>query len=75
MTVYEMIQELSQYQADAEVRFCIDAKIAMDIESFIGKSDDEMRNLAENMQFFDYAKFKDSILNLNENEVTINITN
>lgn len=33
MTVYDLIQELSQYKADTEVRFKVNAKFDTDVEA------------------------------------------
>ena len=40
MTVYELIQELSQYNADTEVRFHVDTSIDVDVVATFNREDE-----------------------------------
>ncbi len=40
MTVYELIQELSQYNADTEVRFKVNAEFDTDVEAEFDREDE-----------------------------------
>lgn len=76
MTVYEMIQELSKYKADTEVRFHIEANFDTDIEAlFDRKNESDTQSLVANVTFDDYVSFDEmrrSYYN-NDNEITIDL--
>lgn len=40
MTVYELIQELSQYEADTEVEFHVNAEFNTDVEAEFDRNDE-----------------------------------
>lgn len=48
MTVYELIQKLSQYNADTEVKFHCEAEYNTDVEAEIDKSNDVMKCFVDN---------------------------
>lgn len=76
MTVYEMIQELSKYKADTEVRFHVEANFDTDIEAlFDRKNESDTQSLVANVTFDDYVSFDEMRRSYyhNDNEITIDL--
>lgn len=77
MTVYELIQELSQFKADTEVEFHVKAKFDTDVEAeFDRNNDDDTQEVTVTIEFDDNIDFD----NIDNNEsrryypnVTINL--
>ena len=63
MTVYDLIQELSQYKADTEVRFHVDASIDVDVEATFNREDEndtqEVTVIADIDDDFEFADISD----------------
>lgn len=76
MRVYELIQELSRYSADTEVKFHVNAKYSTDIEAeFDRESEDDAQEVTVDVEFDDDVKieeiedrenraFRDIVINL-----------
>ena len=60
MTVYELIQELSQYKADTEVRFKVNLEFDTDVEAeFDRKDENDTQEVTVTAEFDDYVEFDD----------------
>lgn len=60
MTVYELIQELSQYNADTEVRFHCEAEYDTDVEAeFDRGNEDDTQEVTVTASFNDDVDFND----------------
>lgn len=60
MTVYELIQELSNYNADTEVRFKVSAEFNTDVEAEFDREDENnTQKVNVNVEFDDYVDFDD----------------
>ena len=59
MTVYELIQELSQYNADTEVRFKVSAEFNTDVEAEFDREDEnDVQEVTVTAEFDDYVDFE-----------------
>ena len=76
MTVYELIQELAQFDANAEVNFKVRAKFDTDvIAEFDRNNEDDEQEVLVMAEFNDYVDF-DGIepgMRYSQEEVTINL--
>lgn len=60
MTVYELIHELSQYKADTEVYFHVEAEFDTDVEAEFDRSDEsDTQNVTVTAEFDDSVDFYD----------------
>ena len=60
MTVYELIQELSQYKADTEVRFKVNAEFDTDVEAeFDRENENDIQEVTVTAEFDDNVDFND----------------
>ena len=60
MTVYELIQELSNYKADTEVRFKVNAEFDTDVEAEFDREDEnDTQTVTVTAEFDDYVDFDD----------------
>ena len=60
MTVYELIQELSNYNADTEVRFKVNAEFDTDVEAEFDREDEnDTQTVTVTAEFDDYVEFDD----------------
>ena len=60
MTVYELIQELSNYNADTEVRFKVSAEFDTDVEAEFDREDEnDIQEVTVTAEFDDYVDFED----------------
>lgn len=60
MTVYELIQELSRYKADTEVRFNVKAEFYTDVEAeFDRENEEDTQEVTVTAKFDDYVDFDD----------------
>ena len=60
MTVYELIQELSQYNSDTEVRFNFKGKFEADVKAtFDRSSEDDEQEVTAEVEFDDYLDYED----------------
>ena len=60
MKVYELIHELSQYNADAEVRFKVNAEFDTDVEAEFDREDEnDIQEVTVTAEFDDYVDFDD----------------
>lgn len=60
MTVYELIQELSQYKADTEVRFKVNAEFDTDVEAeFDRENEDDIQEVTVTAKFDDTVDIDD----------------
>ena len=60
MTVYELIQELSNYNADTEVRFKVNAEFDTDVEAEFDREDEnDIQEVTVTAKFDDYVEFDD----------------
>ena len=58
MTVYELIQKLSQYKADTDVRFKVNAKFDTAVEAEFDREDENnTHEVNVNVEFDDYVDF------------------
>lgn len=58
MTVYELIQELSQYDADTEVKFHCEAEFDTDVEAeFDRENEDDTQEVTVTAEFDDNVDF------------------
>lgn len=80
MKVYELIQELSQYKADTEVRFHVNAEMDIDVKAeFDRENEDDVQEVTvkaeidEDFDFDDIADYENKYKWLNPN-ITINLT-
>lgn len=76
MTVYEMIQKLSKYKADAEVRFHVEANFDTDIEALFDRNNEsDTQSLVANVTFDDYVGFDEVHRSYyhDDNEITIDL--
>lgn len=76
MRVYELIQELSKYSADTEVKFHVNAKYSSDIEvEFDRENEDNTQEVTADVEFDDDVEieeiddrenkvFRDIVINL-----------
>lgn len=76
MRVYELIQELSRYSADTEVKFHVNAEYSTDIEAqFDRESEDDVQEVTVDVEFDDDVEieeiedrenraFRDIVINL-----------
>lgn len=76
MRVYELIQELSRYSADTEVKFHVNAKYSADIEvEFDRENEDNTQEVTADVEFDDDVEieeiddrenkvFRDIVINL-----------
>ena len=61
MTVYELIQELSQYRADTEVRFHVDASLEVDVEAeFDRNNENDKQEVTVNVSIDEDFDFEDT---------------
>lgn len=76
MTAYEMIQELSKYKADTEVRFHIEANFDTDIEALFDRENkSDTQSLVANVTFDDYVSFDEMRRSYyhDDDEITIDL--
>lgn len=76
VTVYELIQELSKYRADTEVRFHVEANFSADIEAeFNRKDESDIQDITANITFDDYVSFDEMQRSYyhDDNEITIDL--
>ena len=60
MKVYELIQELSQYKADTEVEFHVNAKFDTDVEAeFDRDNESDTQDVTVTAEFDEYVDFDD----------------
>lgn len=60
MTVYELIKELSQYNADTEVRFNFKGDFETDVKAtFDRNSEDDEQEVTVEVEFDDYLDYED----------------
>ena len=60
MRVYELIQELSQYNADTEVRFNFKGNFEADVKAtFDRNSEDDEQEVTAEVKFDDYLDYED----------------
>ena len=60
MTVYELIQELSNYNADTEVRFKVSAEFDTDVEAEFDREDEnDTQTVTVTAEFEDNVDFED----------------
>ena len=60
MTVYELIQELSNYNADTEVRFKVRAEFDTDVEAEFDREDEnDIQEVTVTAEFDDNVDFDD----------------
>lgn len=60
MTVYELIQELSNYNADTEVRFKVSAEFNTDVEAEFDREDEnDIQEVTVTAEFDDNVDFDD----------------
>ena len=60
MTVYELIQELSQYKSDTEVIFKVYAEFDTDVEAEFDREDEnDIQEVTVTAEFDDYVDFDD----------------
>ena len=60
MTVYELIQELSNYNADTEVRFKVNAEFNTDVEAEFDREDEnDIQTVTTIAEFDDNVDFND----------------
>lgn len=60
MTVYELIQELSQYKADTEVRFKVNAEFDTGVEAKFDREDEnDTQEVTVTAEFDDNVDFND----------------
>lgn len=58
MTVYEMIQELSNYKADTEVTFHVNAEFSTDVEAEFDRENlSDVQGVTINANFDEYVDF------------------
>lgn len=63
MTVYELIQELSKYNADTEVRFHVNAEFSADVEvEFDRENENDVQEVTVDTEFDEYVDL-DSVMN------------
>lgn len=78
MTVYELIQELSQYEADTEVRFHVEAEFNTDVEAEFDRNDEsdiqEVTVTAEFDEDVGFDEIKDNEGSIYHPIITINLT-
>lgn len=67
MTVYELIQELSWYKADTEVRFHVDASIDVDVEATFNREEENdtqevtvTADIDDDFEFEDISDYEDA---------------
>lgn len=76
MTVYELIQELSKYKADTEVRFHVEANFDTYIEALFDRENkSDTQSLVANVTFDDYVSFDEMRRSYyhDDNEITIDL--
>lgn len=76
MTVYELIQNLSKYNADAEVRFHVEANFDTDIEALFDRNNkSDTQSLVANVAFDDYVSFDEVRRSYyhDDNEITVDL--
>lgn len=74
MTVYELIQELSKYSANTDVRFHVNAEFSADVEAeFDRENENDVQEVTVDAEFDEYVDL-DSVKNkeLTLGEVIIN---
>ena len=60
MKVYELIQELSQYKADTEVKFHVKTTFDTDVEAEFDREDEnDIQEVTVTAEFDDYVDFDD----------------
>ena len=79
MTVYEMIQELSQYKPDTEVRFHVDAELDVDVEAEFDRENENdtqevtvTANIDEDFDFDDVSDYEN--VRWSKPHIQINLT-
>lgn len=67
MTVYELIQELSQYNAERQVRFHVDADLDIDVEAKFDRNDENdiqdvtvTADIDEDFEFDDISDYENA---------------
>lgn len=77
MTVYELIQKLSQFKADTKVEFHVKAKFDTDVEAeFDRNNDDDTQEVTVTAEFdenVDFADIDDNERGIYHPNVTINL--
>lgn len=77
MTVYELIQKLSQFKADTKVEFHVKAKFDTDVEAEFDKNNDddtqEVTVTAEFDENVDFTDIDDNERGIYHPNVTINL--
>lgn len=78
MTVYELIQELTSFKPDTEVKFNVKADIAVDVEAeFDRKNEDDIQKVTVTASIdedFDFDDIEDHERSSYRPNVTINLT-
>jgi len=73
MKVYELIQQLSKFNADTEVEFHVEAKFDADVEAEFDRDDeDDTQEVTVTVEFNDDVDFCD--INNNEGSICPNVT-
>ena len=73
MKVYELIQQLSQFNADTEVEFHVEAKFDADVKAEFDRDDeDDTQEVTVTVEFDDDVYFGD--IDNNEGSICPNVT-
>lgn len=77
MKVYELIQELTQYKPDTEVKFHVKAKIDVDVKAaFDRDNEDDEQDVtveADIDEYFEFDDITDNVRGLYSPNITINL--
>lgn len=77
MKVYELIQELSRFEADTEVKFHVKAKFDTDVQAeFDRENEDDVQDVTVDVEFDEDVNFEDiedNERNIYIPEITINL--
>ena len=77
MTVYELIQELSEFDADTEVEFHVNAKFNTDVEAeFDRENEDDTQEVTVTAEFdedVDFYEINDNEGRIYRPNITINL--
>ena len=77
MRVYELIQELSRFKADTEVKFHVKAKFDTDVQAeFDRENEDDVQDVTVDVEFDEDVNFEDiedNERNIYIPEITINL--
>lgn len=77
MKVYELIQELSRFKADTEVKFHVKAKFDTDVQAeFDRENEDDVQDVTVDIEFdedVDFEDIEDNERNIYIPKITINL--